>query len=92
MLRALYWQEIHDGLTARGIEVFHVLLDADETVLRQRILAANEAVDWRLAHLAVYRDARPWMREAADLVVDTGSSSPGDVARTIATSRPAVGG
>jgi hypothetical protein len=39
--------------------VFHVLLDADETVLRQRICAGDEAVDWRLAHLADYRDARP---------------------------------
>lgn len=92
VMHAPYWEEIQDGLTTRGIEVFHVLLDADETVLRQRILAADEAVDWRLAHLAVYREARPWMREAADLVVDTGSSSPGDVARTIATSLPPVGG
>jgi hypothetical protein len=84
VLHAHYWQEIRDGLTTRGIDVFHVLLDADETLLRQRILASDEALDWRLAHLAVYRDARPWMLDAADLVVDTGASSPGGVACTIA--------
>jgi hypothetical protein len=92
VMHAPYWQEIHDGLTARGIEVFHVLLDADEAVLRQRILGSDEAVDSRLAHLAFYRDARSWMREAADLVVDIGSSHPCDVARTIATSLPTVDG
>jgi L-rhamnose mutarotase len=92
VLHAPYWQEIRDGLTARGIEVFHVLLDADETVLRQRVLGSDEAARWRLAHLTMYRDARPWMRDAADLVVDTGSSSPGEVARTIAKSLPLADG
>jgi L-rhamnose mutarotase len=88
VLHQPFWQEISDGLSARDIEVFHVLLDAEESVLHQRISASGEAVDWRLEHLADYRDARAWMHAAADLVVDTGASSPEDVACRIAKALP----
>ena len=60
--------------------MFHVLLDADEEVLRRRILGSAEAQAWRLDHLAGYRAARPWLTEAADLVVDTAALAPDEVA------------
>jgi L-rhamnose mutarotase len=90
VLHRPYWQEISDGLSARGIKVFHVLLDAEESVLRQRVSGSGEAVEWRLEHLADYRDARSWLTEAADLTLDTGASSPADVACHIAEAVPAV--
>jgi hypothetical protein len=49
--------------------VFHVVLDADECVLRQRIQDSGEAQAWRLARLAEYQASRSWMTPAADLVV-----------------------
>ena len=50
--------EIFTGLRAAGIAVFHVLLDATDDVLRRRIEASDEARQWRLDHLADYRQAR----------------------------------
>jgi hypothetical protein len=52
--------------------VFHVLLDADEEILRQRIQGSPQAQAWRLAHLAGYRASCWWMIPAADVIVDTG--------------------
>jgi hypothetical protein len=63
--------------------VFHVVLDADEAVLRQRIEASEEARQWRLDHLAGYRTAREWMLQSADLVVDTTRLTPSQAARRI---------
>ncbi len=71
VLTERYLAEITAPLRAAGIDVFHVLLDAREPALRSRIEASEEAVEWRLDHLAEYRAARPWLQEAADLVVDT---------------------
>jgi hypothetical protein len=78
-----YWNELRSGLEDRGLEVFHVLLDCDEAVLRDRISCdADErgAQEWRVRHLEDYRAARAWMVRAADQVVDTSGSDPGKVA------------
>jgi chloramphenicol 3-O-phosphotransferase len=86
-----YLEEIFTGLRAAGLAVFHVLLDADEDVLRRRILGSDEAQEWRLAHLTGYRAARPWLTEAADLVVDTGVLPPDEVANKVASAVPGLG-
>ena len=79
-----YLDQIFTGLRAAGLPVFHVLLDADEAVLRRRIEGGDEARQWRLDHLTEYRAARAWMTAAADLVVDTAQLAPEQVARQIA--------
>ena len=86
-----YLEEIFTGLRAAGLAVFHVLLDADEEVLRRRILSSAEAQAWRLDHLAGYRAARPWLTEEADLVVDTAALAPDEVASRIAAALPGRG-
>ena len=67
---------------------FHVVLDADEDMLRQRIQDSPEAQAWRLAHLADYRASRSWMIPAADLVVGTGHQIPSAAAHQIADALP----
>lgn len=55
-----YWSELLAGLSKRGLSVFHVVLDAAEDVLRGRIETDEEeqqAVQWRLNHLARYQPA-----------------------------------
>lgn len=84
VLRKQYLQEITTGLHAKGLEVFHVLLDVQEPVLRNRIEASGEAVEWRLEHLAEYQAARPWLLDAADLVVDTTALSAAHAAQSVA--------
>jgi hypothetical protein len=61
-----YLEQILAGLRDAGQGVFHVVLDADEDVLRHRIEGSCEAHAWRLAHLAEYRASRSWMIPAAD--------------------------
>jgi chloramphenicol 3-O-phosphotransferase len=85
-----YLEEIFTGLRAAGLAVFHVLLDADENVLRRRIEGSQEARSWRLAHLAGYGVARPWLIKAADLVVDTAELAPDAVADRIASALPGL--
>ena len=63
-------------------QVVHIVLDADEGTLRNRI--ENDEVElsgrqWRLDHIAKYAAARKWMTEDADLVIDTSSLEAGDV-------------
>ena len=70
--------------------VFHVVLDADEDMLRQRIHGSGEAQAWRLAHLAEYRSSRSWMVAAADLVVDTGGQTPCAAAHQFAEALPGL--
>jgi hypothetical protein len=65
-----YLAEIFAGLHAAGLSVFHVLLDAEEDILRCRIELSDEARQWRLDHLPAYRLALRWLCEEADLVVD----------------------
>jgi hypothetical protein len=40
----------------------------------------RDARQWRLDHLDPYASARPWLVGAADLVIDTSSITPSDVA------------
>jgi hypothetical protein len=69
-----YWDELMQGLAARGHDVLLVVLEAKEPVLRERIEVDEEEVgakQWRLDHLTKYEDARPWLTARADLMVDT---------------------
>ena len=79
-------EEITTALRGGGLDVFHVLLDVQEQVLRDRIEASQEAVEWRLEHVAEYQAARPWLLDAADLVVDTTELPPADAAQSVARS------
>ncbi len=83
-----YLEQIFAGLRDAGLDVFHVLLDASEEVLRQRIQGSAEAQAWRLDHLAEYRSSRAWMIRAADLTVDTGRRTPAEIADQIVSSLP----
>lgn len=69
-----YWDELVSGLSDRGHEVLHVVLETGEATLRERINAdeiESGARDWRLRHLATYADQRTWMTQRADLVIAT---------------------
>jgi hypothetical protein len=85
-----YLAEIFAGLRAAQLTPFHVLLDAGEEVLRARIGASPEARQWRLDHLAPYRAARPWLRQEADLVVDTTALTAAQAAGAIAGALPCL--
>jgi hypothetical protein len=79
-----YLDQIFAGLRDAGLTVFHVVLDADDDILCERILGSAEAQQWRLAHLPAYQQSRSWMIPEADLVVDTGHRTPAETARQIA--------
>jgi chloramphenicol 3-O-phosphotransferase len=83
-----YLEQIFAGLRDAGLEVFHVVLDAAEDVLRQRIQGSAKAQAWRLDHLAGYRTSRTWMIRAADLAVDTSCRTPAEIAHQIASALP----
>jgi 8-oxo-dGTP pyrophosphatase MutT (NUDIX family) len=93
LLRQQYRDEIFGALAARRIPVHHVLLHADETILRARIQARDECPGepersarvrrWCLDHLADYRAALPWLTEDAE-VIDTGALTPRRTAERIA--------
>lgn len=83
-----YLEEIFAGLRDAGLPVFHIVLDADEQILRERIQGSEEAQAWRLAHLAEYQAALQWMIPAADLVVDTRCQTPAQAAHQIADALP----
>ena len=74
-----------------------MLLEADPQVLAQRIEAdeaERTARQWRLGHIGGYLAARGWLTAAADLVVDSTSRTPEQVAQVIVTAaaaRPAAG-
>ena len=85
-------EQMLEPLRAADVEVFHVLLDADEAVLRSRIEGADATMAWRLDHLNEYRAARSWMVQMADLVVDTVASTPPQIARRILVGLPDLGG
>jgi hypothetical protein len=90
ILARAYLEQIFAGLRDADLTVFHVVLDADEETLRQRIRGPSEAQAWRLAHLADYRASRSWMIPAADFVVNTGCRTPREVAHQIAAALPGV--
>lgn len=78
LLRQEYRDEIFGGLAARRIPVRHILLDAEETILRERIegreVANGRPEDkasirrWCLEHLAPYQAALPWLTADAHVV------------------------
>ena len=79
-----YWAELVEGLAARELPVFQVLLDCGEVELRRRIESDEDeagAREWRLDHVAGFERARDdWLGRAADLVVDTTELVPEEVA------------
>ena len=83
VLNERYFKEIVGQLASAGQRTFHVVLDAPEAVLRQRIEESDEAQAWRLGHLTLYLEARGWMVGQADLVLDTSTYDPAGVATTI---------
>ncbi|MGW0465207.1 NUDIX domain-containing protein [Streptomyces sp. NPDC003027] len=94
LLRQEYRDEIFGGLAARRIEVLHVLLAPDETILRERITTRApddrdpETLErvrrWSLDHIEPYRAARAdWL--AADAhTVDTSDLTPAEAAAAVA--------
>jgi hypothetical protein len=88
VLKREHLDQVLVPLRVAGLEVFQVLLDADEAVLRSRIEGSDEAMAWRLDHLDEYKAARSWMAELADLVVDTVASTPPQIARRILAGLP----
>jgi hypothetical protein len=88
VLKREHLDQVLVPLRVAGLEVFQVLLDADEAVLRSRIEGSDEAMAWRLDHLDEYKAARSWMAELADLVVDTVASTPPHIARRILAGLP----
>jgi hypothetical protein len=74
-----YWRELRSGLTALGHEVLHVVIEADQQVMRQRIHGDEkepQAAKWRIDHLPTYAAARTWMT-AARSGADTSTSPAG---------------
>ena len=79
VLEEVYSDELLRGLSQRGHDLLHVLLDADEGTLRARIQADTElavARQGRVEHLPRYVEALGWMSRRADLVVDTTEFTP----------------
>jgi broad-specificity NMP kinase len=73
-----YWTELRSGLEAEGFDVMHVLLDAEAEALVGRIRSdehERDAEQWRLEHLGPYFEARTWLVDAADVVVDVSTAS-----------------
>ncbi|MFF4170546.1 NUDIX domain-containing protein [Streptomyces sp. NPDC001744] len=92
LLRQEYRDEIFGGLAARRIEVRHILLAPEETILRQRIDARTEYGDpeadarvreWCHAHVAPYRAALGWLAGDA-YAVDTSALTAAGAARAVA--------
>jgi len=88
LLNVEYFREIFAALHSRGLQTFHVVLDAPDDVLRSRIEASDEAQPWRLRQLPAYIESRSWMFDEADLVVDTGTNSPLAVAQLVIDALP----
>ncbi|WP_042390668.1 NUDIX hydrolase [Streptacidiphilus melanogenes] len=80
-----YRDEMFGALASRCIDVHHVVLHAEETVLRKRIEhdgAEPGARERRLAHLDVYTAALPWLRDDAAFV-DTAELTPRQAAEQV---------
>nr|WP_042433618.1 NUDIX domain-containing protein [Streptacidiphilus anmyonensis] len=80
-----YRDEMFGALASRCIDVHHLVLHAEETVLRKRIEADGVeagAREWRLAHLDVYAEALPWLRDDAAFV-DTAELTPRQAAEQV---------
>ncbi|MGW2632533.1 NUDIX hydrolase [Streptomyces chattanoogensis] len=93
LLRQEYRDEIFGSLAARRIPVRHVLLHAEETILRERIAGRTEPQGdpeadaslrrWCLEHLGPYTGALDWIRDDAH-VVDTSRLTPRQTAERVA--------
>jgi 8-oxo-dGTP pyrophosphatase MutT (NUDIX family)/predicted kinase len=93
LLRQDYRDEIFGGLSSRRIPVRHVLLHAEETILRDRIAqrgdfpgdaeASASVRSWCLGHLAAYTKALPWITADAH-AIDTGALDSRQTAERIA--------
>lgn len=93
LLRQEYRDEIFGGLASRGIPVHHVLLDPEETILRQRIAGREEdpassgrsasVRRWAEDHIPAYQEARSWLKADAH-VIDTSALTPRRTAERIA--------
>jgi hypothetical protein len=70
--------------------VLHVLPDASDDVLRRRIEASPRAWHWRLDHLTEYRQARGWLGQEADLVLDTAALTGAQAARESVSALPSL--
>ncbi|WP_042374073.1 NUDIX hydrolase [Streptacidiphilus neutrinimicus] len=71
LLRQDHRDEMFGALASRRIDVHHVVLHAEETVLRTRLEADGAepgARERRLAHLDAYAAALPWLRDDAAFV------------------------
>jgi hypothetical protein len=88
VLKREYLDQIFEPVRAADLDVFHVVLDASDTVLRSRIELTQDGQEWRLAHLGDYGQARGWMTAGADFVVDTAASTPAQIARKIFAALP----
>ena len=86
LLRQDYRDEIFGAIASRRVPVHHVLLHAEETILRKRIETdgiEGRASQWRLDHVPDYQQALSWL--AGDAVtVDTSELTPRQVAERIA--------
>jgi hypothetical protein len=86
VMRRDYLAEILDGLSYRGIEHHHVLLDVSQDELVRRIetdAIETGARQGRLDHVESYLESRSWLRSLSQ-VVDTTAMDARDAARTIA--------
>ncbi|MFJ4923227.1 NUDIX domain-containing protein [Streptomyces sp. NPDC088725] len=93
LLRQDYRDEIFGGLASRRIPVRHVLLTADETILRSRIAARDDADDdpgtgernrqWAYEHIESYRTALSWLTGDAH-TVDTSALTARQTAESVA--------
>ncbi|MCX5207086.1 NUDIX domain-containing protein [Streptomyces sp. NBC_00237] len=94
LLRQEYRDEIFGGLASRRILVRHVLLQVEETILRERIAAREEpgmseadteirVRQWAYDHIEPYHAALRWITADAH-VVDGGDRTPYETAEAVA--------
>ncbi|MEU2791268.1 NUDIX domain-containing protein [Streptomyces sp. NPDC007100] len=86
LLRQEYRDEIFGGLASRRVPVRHVLLHAEETILRERAGRAGAdgaAPDRCRAHLEAYGEALGWLKQDAH-VIDTARLTSRETAERVA--------
>jgi hypothetical protein len=93
LLNEAYATQIFTALDNLSWPVFHVVLDAPEDEVRQRIAGSAEGGPdpagiaevrrWRLEHLASYRDALAGWLAGSGTVLGTGGRTPVEVAQQV---------
>ncbi|GAA3378789.1 NUDIX hydrolase [Streptomyces sannanensis] len=92
LLRQEYRDEIFGGLASRRIQVRHVLLTPEETILRQRIAGREDPEfpdtqdrirQWAYDHIEPYKEALGWLVPDA-YIVDNTHITPRETAERIA--------